>query len=222
MGTSRRTRLFPESTKYLKIAKHSSLAAVIRTCPVQLQLKPSFCKLLCLLKDFAGVFLRYQVTWPNFHKFDQSKIITLEDVFFFKDFMLFWAKPQTEDPCLNLPEFPDATALLPLVVVRPWRTDLKTLVEHRPPHQMINRSTNSYLPLVFPFSSALNPTNLRRSISPKSSDWLKTPLQPQPEASPGRPNVQPQEFCSHRHRLLPRWLHQPRPWAKIPLEVPPY
>ena len=44
----------------------------------------------------------------------------------------------------------------------------------------------------------------RRSKSPKSSDWFKTSLQPQPETSPGRPLVQPQEFWSHRHRPLHR------------------
>ena len=43
--------------KYLTIAKHSSFAVVIRTCPVPVQLKPSFCKLFpFLLKDFARVF----------------------------------------------------------------------------------------------------------------------------------------------------------------------
>ena len=43
--------------KYLTNAKHSSFTVVIRTYPVQVQLKPSVCKLFpSLLKDFAGVF----------------------------------------------------------------------------------------------------------------------------------------------------------------------
>ena len=87
---------------------------------------------------------------------------------------------------------------------KPWRTDLKPLVKHRPPHQMINLLTDNCLPLVFPFSNARIPTHSRRSRSPKSSNWFKTPLKPQPETSPGRPLVQPQESCSHRHRLLHR------------------
>ena len=87
---------------------------------------------------------------------------------------------------------------------------------------MINLLTHNYLALVFPFSSAWIPTRSWSSKSPKSSNWFKIPLQPQPETSPGRPLVKPQEFCSHRHRLLHRWLHQPRPWAKIHLEVSPF
>ena len=59
LGTSRRNRLFPKSMKYLTIAKHSSFAVVIRTCPVPVQLKPSLCKLFpFLLKDFPGIFGR--------------------------------------------------------------------------------------------------------------------------------------------------------------------
>ena len=60
------------------------------------------------------------------------------------------------------------------------------------------------VPLVFPFNSARIPTHSRRSKSPKSSDWFKIPLQPQPETSPLRLLVQLLEFCSHRHRLLHR------------------
>ena len=43
--------------KYLTIAKHSSFVVVIRTCSLQVQLKPSFWKLFpFLLKDLARVF----------------------------------------------------------------------------------------------------------------------------------------------------------------------
>ena len=48
--------------KYLiTIAKHSPFAVVIRTCPVPVQLKPSFYKVfLFLLKDFPRFFGRIE------------------------------------------------------------------------------------------------------------------------------------------------------------------
>ena len=55
------------------------------------------------------------------------------------------------------------------------------------------------------------PTHSRGSKSPNSSDWSKILSQPQPETSPRKPLVQPREFCSHRHRLLHKGLHHPRP-----------
>ena len=57
LGTRRRNRLVPEAMKYSAIAKHSIFAVAIRTCPVPVQLKPSFYKLFPFLcKDFPQVF----------------------------------------------------------------------------------------------------------------------------------------------------------------------
>ena len=59
LGTSRRNRLFLKRMKYSTIAKQSFFAVVIRTCPVLVQLKPSFYKLLpFLLKVFLQIFGR--------------------------------------------------------------------------------------------------------------------------------------------------------------------
>ena len=105
--------------KYLTVAKHSSFAVVIRTCPVPVQLKPSFCKLFpFLLKDFRRVFDRIKSRDLICICLTRSKIITLVDVFVYQEFMSFWTTPKkvhhpttfskkvTSDPCLNLPEHP--------------------------------------------------------------------------------------------------------------------
>ena len=75
--------------KYLTIAKHSSLAAVIRTWPVWVQFKSFFFlqTVPFLLKDFARVFGGIE---------SRNLIMTLVDL------MLLWTKPQKIDHPLTL------------------------------------------------------------------------------------------------------------------------
>ena len=105
--------------KYLTIAKHSSFAVVIRTCPVPVQLKPSFYKVFpFLLKDFPRFFGRIESRDLICIRLTSQKnpfriFICLLRVYVVMNKASEDGPPPaffrkvTADPCLYLPEFPE-------------------------------------------------------------------------------------------------------------------